>query len=477
MRFALNAVLARQVGPTTFGVYALAFTYSELLGICGAFSFPQALVQLDHGRRRLFGTVLWMSIAVTLALLVPAAVAAPFIGTRNGQAVAGTFLALVALRMLMALSSCVEGEMQRAYSYGRLAVIRVSGIALSAGAAWLAAANDWHLGALFLRDFVPLATVLVVGGILAVRAGGWRIFQIDKGTASEVWSLGRSLITVRGLEMAFAYTDQLIVGVALGTHELGLYAQARYLAQLPNAALAPVTNAVGLRVMSGIRSDQARLGRARSVLQYGLARVTTAAWVACFVAPDLLLLGSFGPDWLGAAEMLRALSPFVLLLPFFELEKALLVATRSWRGVRRAYVAMVVTLAVGTWTFARLYGGAGAAVAATAALLVGAALVRVSARREAPVEAGNLWPPLMSAGVGIAAGMGWRHASGALPPFAQGAAAVAISEAVYACALVILERKRLIAESRYVIGHLMGQRATPLGRASKTASSTTNVAP
>jgi hypothetical protein len=222
--------------------------------------------------------------------------------------------------------------MQRDFTYGRLAVLRVAGIALSGVAACVAAVRA-GIAEPLPEDAVPLLLVVVAGGLVAARARGWEILRIDARSASEVWSLGRSLIKVRGLEIAFTRLDHVIVGVLLGTRELGLYSQARYLASLPNAALSPATNAVGLRVMAEVRDDPRLLGRAYSVLQYGLTRVAMAAGVACFVAPDLAISVSLGPEWLGAADVLRALSLLIVVMPLFELEKVLLVARRSWRGI------------------------------------------------------------------------------------------------------------------------------------------------
>jgi O-antigen/teichoic acid export membrane protein len=458
LRFALTAVLARHLGPGTFGAFALAFSYSELLCIVGAFSFPQALVQLDDARGRLFGTVLWMTTASALALLVPAAVAAPFIRMRDGDAVGSTFLALVALRTLTGVAGCLECAMQRSYSYGRLATVRVVGIAASAVAAYAAMAHDWRLGALFLRDAVPPAVLLVLAGLAAWPANRRELFRIDRRTASEVWSLGRSLLIVRGLEIGFTRLDQLMVGLMLGTGELGLYSQAKYLATLPNAALAPATQAVGLRVMSGFRSSPIHLGRTYSMLQYGVARLTIAAVVACFVAPDLVIAVSLGRQWLGAADILRALSVWMLLLPLFEIEKALLSARRRWRAVYVAYVAKVAILAVGTWGFARL-GGVGVALGATAALFSGWLLARASARREARAEECNHGPVLLAGAAGIAAGMIWRHASGGLSALAQAATGAAIAEFALIAALLLLERERLFAESRFVIRRLFDRGA------------------
>ncbi len=459
LRFALNAILARYLGPTTFGVFALAFSYSELLGAIGAFSFPQALVQLDPDRRRLLGTALWMTVLVTAALLVPALVAMPFIRARDGSAVAGAFLALVALRTLNGVTACVEGEMQQTYSYGRLALMRVAGVVVSAAAAYAAVVGGWRLGALFLREAVPFAVVLVIGGAFAVRANGLELFRIDRATAREIWALGRSLVKVRGLEIGFARLDHLVVGVVLGTHDLGLYSQARYISTLPNAALAPATNAVGLRVMSGVKDDPARLGKAYSVLQYGLARLTIGTGVACLVAPDLVIALALGPEWLEAADILRGLSLWIVLLPLFELDKALLVARRSWGGVYAAYVVKVVLLAAGVWAAARLSGPVGAALAASAALLAGFLVARAAARREVRARSGTCWPAMIASGVAIAAGAAARHASNGLAPLAEALSGLAVAGTAYVATLMLLERDRLLEESRYVIGRLFGRGA------------------
>lgn len=447
VRFGGNLVLARLLVPADFGLFALAAAYAEVLGIAGAFSFPQSLVQLDERTEGLLDTAFWMTLAAAAALTLLAVAAYPLVRFANGPAVATLFLALAAGRVVTGASACFEGILQQRFRFGGLAALQTASVALGVALAVALARAGAGAVALVARDLWP-AAVVAATLYAYFRVRGHKIGRtFNPRTARDVWRLGRSLLLVRGSEVAYQRADQLLVGWLLGPAQLGLYSQARYLASLPNAGLGPATTMVGLRTFSVVRGDPARQAQAFSLLQYFLANIMVPLGVFVSIAPERIITLAYGPPWIDAAPSLRIFSLWMVVLPLFESEKTFLVSAQRWAPIRWSYVLQIVVFAAASGPLAHKFGAPGIALAIAIAILCGLFLLGRAVRTEIALEGRIYLGPVAAGCVALLAG----HAATA---FMAPLSAATLALAPYVTLLWLFDRARLRAQTGYVARRL-----------------------
>jgi PST family polysaccharide transporter len=450
LRFPANILLARMLGPLTLGQFALAMSYSEILGILGSFSFAQALVQLDQRLEKLVDTVFWMTMAVTIVIFGLSAAIYPVLRHFQGPEVAKLFLALVAAKIITGASSTLEGVLQQRFHFGRLATLRLVtsglGMVLALAAAWMGGGAL----ALLVRDVSPMAMGIVVIWVGMKRSGVAISFSICRKTAREVWQLGRALFLVRGAEVAYHRADELIVGLVLGPTSLGFYSQARYLASLPNAALAPATAAVGLRTMSALREDVPRLQRAYCLLQYCLAIVMLPLGLVAFLGSDLIVRTMLGPGWMPTAHALKALSLWMIILPLFESEKTFLIATQKWWTISLTFVVQLSIVAVLAYPLSRWMGAPGIALLTAVSLLGGLVFMGSAIRRQVQVKKGIYRTTTLAGVAGVVAGMSVRWALAPRGLVFSSLLSVFAGLTCFTAILLAVDGRRVREEARYI---------------------------
>jgi O-antigen/teichoic acid export membrane protein len=339
--FVIGLLLARLLGPEIFGLYALVAAIDQLIGMIGAFSIQLALVQHPRESARLYDTAFGLSLLLGVAGLLAAFALAPVVGHFRSPQAAWLLIALGVGRLITLASQAPLARLERNLQFRRVAAVGV----LSANLPNLAALGLALLGAgawsLVAKDVLHAATMLLLGFWFSdYRFRG----HVDRQAASELMAFGRPMFLSRALEIALDRIDRLLVGSWLGNVPLGLYNQARVLAET-TAVATRTLSPLAFNLYARLQGEPQRLARASGVLNYLLVRSMLAVTATLLVFPAETIRLLLGEEWLPAAPILRWLAPYAALLPLFEGLKVLLLgrgAVRLTTLVRFAQLALFV---------------------------------------------------------------------------------------------------------------------------------------
>jgi O-antigen/teichoic acid export membrane protein/2-polyprenyl-3-methyl-5-hydroxy-6-metoxy-1,4-benzoquinol methylase len=311
--FASSALIARTLGPTGRGIYALPIAF---LGIVMALSHVglESANVFHAGRgvalRRLWGTD--AVAAVLFSLVAWAAVAllalASFSGTIQ-QIPTGWIVVAVAQLPVVLMSMYWSSLLQLEGSFGSTAVRVVVAASLHAGAVAIFA----MLG--HLTPFTALALTWVTVGVtwvLVFRLGIRRRIAnatMDRQLLVKGISIGLRTQMATMLVFLLLRVDQLLVQRTLGFHALGLYAIAVVVAELLWLVTDPLAGSVLRHLVAADQDDEHRLGFATARLELLAAAVVCAVlWVA---APYVIRI-AYGDAYLDAVWPIRWLLPGVV---------------------------------------------------------------------------------------------------------------------------------------------------------------------
>lgn len=443
INFAGIAVLARHVSPAAFGTYALAQSYYEIFGAIGLLPFSQAVVQLGS-LPAIADTALIMAVVVRVALLLLSIPVALVVAHYNGRTVAMIFVLLGVVYIFDSIRSSMASVMERDLHYRGLSAAKmVSGIGASVVAV---CAGVLGLGtyALVLRDALM---VLFVVGIYVANARRWRLptgRSFDRDTARRVWRFAKSLFWVRSLDQVLARADRALLGNVLGLEGLGYFHQSKYLASLPQSAMAPATMQVAIATYSRVRDDRPRLGRAFELVQYFVLRVVPIVGLAAVLFPEEILRTLYGARWLPAAPTFRVLGIYATLLPILENYRSFATALQEWARLRWSIIAQGVLLVLALVLLAPRYGVIGAAWATCLAPLAALATLRPLVSRRVESLHGSVSPVMLAVALALAAGWGAHRllvGEGATKLLVVKFGTVVV---VYLLSLVAADRRRLL---------------------------------
>jgi len=450
VNFAGIAVLARYVSPADFGSYALAQSYNEIVLAIGLFPFAQAVVQLGN-LRAIGDTALIMGVILRLAQLLLSVPLAFVVARYNGRTVGILFFLFALLAILDGLRSNMSAVMERNLHYRGMSIAKVAagvaGSSLAVGAAILGFGSY----ALVFREALVVALVLAV---YLVNARRWNLptgRSFDRATARHVWRFSKALFWVNSLERILARLDRVALGNLLGVEALGYFHQSKYLATLPQAAMAPANMQVAIATYTKVRDDPPRLARAFDVVQYFVLRVVPLAGLAMVLFPEEILRTMYGARWLPAAPTFRILGIYATLLPILEGYRTFSVALEQWAALRWSIIAQAVVLVAALAVLVPRYGAIGAAWATCIRPVVGFAILgRAVSRRIHPATHGRV-PPVLGA-FAAALGGGWAlqqlvtaHGGTRMLLLKLGVASF-----LYVLGLLIIERKGIFERVSYL---------------------------
>ena len=145
---------------------------------------------------------------------------------------------------------------------------------------------------------------------------GWRpVRQFSVAALRSMSGYSSRLLASALLNSLFDNLYSLVIGKLYSARELGLFARARSLQDLPSVSLSNVVSKVTLPAFASIRSDVPRLGVVLRRSLRLIMMVNTPLMVSMALYADPIIHGLLGPQWLPAAPYLRILCATGVLLP------------------------------------------------------------------------------------------------------------------------------------------------------------------
>lgn len=300
----VSLVLARMLGPTAFGLIAMANVYIFFVEMLVRQGLVAAIVQRPGLTRVHMDTAFWMITAV-IAVLIPVSIAlSPFWAELNQTPdLQPVIIGLSPVLALKGLAVVQEAQMRRRLDYRVLALrtnlaVALGGLAGIASA--LAGAGVW---ALVVQQLITSAVEVVV----LWRVSDWRPSRrFDRAAAREL--LGFSAFSgVAGLGVFLDQRmDALMIGLFFGPAAAGLYRLAVRLADTLTMAVGGALQSISLPELSRFTRDQDAFNRRTGEILRLTAVVTVPFFaVLALVARPLLTL--LGPDWGPAVSALQVL--------------------------------------------------------------------------------------------------------------------------------------------------------------------------
>lgn len=470
MNFGLNLLLARLLFPKDFGQFALAGSLAEILSIATGFSFSQGIIQMQDAPG-VVETAYVLSLRLYAGLLAGGAALAALLSTHYPGPFIPLFFALFTVRNLSVISYVYSAQLERAFLYNQLSLVRILSTLFSIAAALMLARAGAGVWSLLGRE-VALSLVTLVGVWIA---SGWRYRGgYNRATARRLWEFGRQMFVARALEIIWYRGDTAVLGVLAGTLSLGFYDRGRYLAEFGHYVVSFAAVQVAFPVYARLQGRQDALAYAYRLSHGLLVRLLLPLliWLALFPTELVGLLYGAGVRWVETARILPWLAVFGFLFPIVENIKVLLTGIGRLGDAVRVRLVQVLVAAPLLVPAIRLWGLRGAA-AAMVLSEIGGLIVGYRALRP---RVGGLYlsaylrPGLAAAIAGgtVAAGrslhlLPWVGRLGY-------AANLAAAAGLYVVLLILIDRQQLQEHLWALVGGFRGQTPAELEQVSADAS-------
>ena len=432
-------VLARLIAPDQFGLLGAALLAVDMLRTISETGVRTTLIQQKEVTRDDLDTAWTLQVVRGLALaglcLVGGNAWAAWLGDPG---VAEVLIWVAPVLLLEAFGNVATVEFERKLDFRRRFLHQGSGaivdVVLSVALA------------IILRDVRALAVGIVAGQAVQLIAGYVLMPRlprprIARGSLVAQWKFGRWILLSTVLIFLGKQGDDLVVGRLVGVEWLAFYQMAWRIAGLPAAEISNLAATVLFPTLASVKDDRDRL-------RAGYVQVVQLTSVVAFpLCAAVFVLGGPATERLLTAAWLPMV-PALQVLALGGAFRAIVGPGPLWLSVGRPDLRTklqaidLATLAVAIVPLTMLYGITGAAIAATARVVVGKLAALAFTERWfggtwRPVSVALVIPALAAIGAGSLA----RATIGAAGPSVVGlAAAVVVLAATYYVLLRLLDR-------------------------------------
>jgi len=311
LSFSIYVLLARLVGPTSYGLIALASVYLGLIEVFMNQGFGTALVQRKDLQNEHLDSVFWVNLAIASVLAVGSIVLANSLATLFGEVQLAPVIQWLAISSVLAsLETVPRAILVRNMGFRALSVRSLSGL-LAGGIVGISMA--WFDFGVWSLVGQQLANLLV--GTAAVWwVVPWRpSWRISKSHLRDVYGFSMSLLGTDLLWYGAQRIDQTLIGYVFGASALGPYAlAARSIALVRDLVTGPV-QMVALPALSTLQEEWERLRNAF----YSFTELVTAVVVPAFfgiaaLAPSFVPI-VFGDQWVSAVPLFQVLAVYAIV--------------------------------------------------------------------------------------------------------------------------------------------------------------------
>ena len=398
---AIGIALARVLGPSEFGVFAIAMVTLLAILSFNELGVSLAIVRWPDEPRGIAPTVNTIAVATSALLTGAMVVAAPWVSTALGDVRATPVVQVLAVSILInGLVATPAAMLQREFMSRQRMIADQLNSWLGAGVSLALALAGW--GAM------SLAAGRIVGSVAAaIVFYRWSPvpyrFGWDPAVARHLFSFGLPLAASSIVVFGSGYADQVVVGTTLGATALGYYALAFNLASWPVSIFSQPLRQVAPAAFARLQHDPERMRRNFASAAVVLSAVALPACLAIAGAAKPVVGFVYGSPWFPAAAALAWLAAQAALRIWFELTYDYLVILGRSRGLLLIQVGWFAAGVPAMLLGARVAGIGGVAAAQfLVALTVVVGLYGWQLQRSGM----RLWPLLRGLWLPVLAGIG-----------------------------------------------------------------------
>lgn len=312
--FVLFLVLARLLGPTQFGLFALASLIVEIGRIVAGAGLGDAVTREVDLTERFSSTAFWFAQFLGLAVGALVALGAPWYAMLvNDRSVIPVIQALAVLMPISALGVVHSARLARDFGHKTLAWQGLLTGAIAGAAAVFCAYTGMGVWSLVVQGAVGS----LLGTALIWWSCRWRpALVFDVALLRSLLAFNLSMMASQLLWILLVRMQDIFIGRAYGAAEVGRYRVAwRLIEMIGQTFLAPISS-VALVTLSNLQGDRERFSAAYNrFIAVAALGVFPMLFGFAVLANDVVLL-LFGDQWAGAGEIARVLClmavPFVM---------------------------------------------------------------------------------------------------------------------------------------------------------------------
>ncbi|QFS45839.1 lipopolysaccharide biosynthesis protein [Nostoc sphaeroides] len=322
--FAVFFILARLLGPETFGLIALASVFLAFLQVFFDQGFTQAIVQRQDLEVEHLDTAFWANLGISVLLAILCVSGASFVSNLFKEPQLIPIIRYLSIGFLITAFSSVQNAIfQRKLAFKTLATRSLVAVAIG-GVVGITMAfmgfGVWSIVGQQLSN--NLAGVLIIWWV-----SDWRPkLRFSVRHFKELFSFG---VNVMGMNLFYFFSrrsDDFLIGYFLGSSALGYYTIAYRVFSILTELLTSTIAKVTLPTFSKLQHEPERLRNALYEAIQLTSLITFPAFLGTLILAPEIVEVVFGTKWLPSVPVMQILNLTGIAYAYFYFNGSVLMA-------------------------------------------------------------------------------------------------------------------------------------------------------
>lgn len=322
--FGVFFLLARLLGPETFGLVALSSIFLNFLQVFVDQGFSQAIIQRKDLEPEHLDTAFWTNLGMGIFLATITISSANLIAVFFKEpAIIPIIRCLSVTFLLIAFSSVQNAILQRQLAFKSLAKRTLIGVLIGGLVGVTMALSGFGVWSLVAQQITSsLVQVLVLWRVSDWRPG----LRFSQRHFQELFSFGINVLGMNIFNFFNRRSDDFLIGYFLGSVALGYYTVAYKLLLVLTELLTSVIAKVSLPTFARLQEEPERL---RNALYQAIKLTSLITFPGFFgmviLAPEIVRV-IFGEQWLPSIPVMQVLNLIGILYAYFYFNSAVIMA-------------------------------------------------------------------------------------------------------------------------------------------------------
>ena len=309
----VNLVLARLLSPQEFGIIGMTSIFITLSTSLVDSGFTGALTRKKKVSEKDLNTVFYFNLLTSVCLYLLLYFTAPLISGFFGQPILVPVIRILGLSLIVTALSIVQKVLLvRKIDFRTQAVVSVIAAVLGGAAGiWIATAG-YGVWSLVVMQLVRLSLTTV---LLWFFSGWMPSFMFSTDSFREMFSFGGRLLLTAIISTLWSEIYSFIIGKVYAPSVLGQYSRADKFRNMVTSNVSIVMQRVTYPVLSSIRDEKERQGRAYRKIIRTTVLISFTAVLGLAAVSEAFVLTLVGDQWIPAIGYLRILCLSGLFMP------------------------------------------------------------------------------------------------------------------------------------------------------------------
>ena len=311
--FLISIILARILMPEDFGLIGILSIFIAISQVVIESGFGEALIQKVDCNDVDYSTAFFFNIFISISVYLLLFFCAPLIASFYHEPKLCSLTRVLALNIVFGSFNIVQrSKLKRSFNFKALAIVTFGGVVVGGSSGLILAKLGYGVWALVAQT---ISTTIACMFLYPFFTKWHPLFVISKESFDYLWNYGSKMLVTGVFSSIQTNIANILIGRYYKANQVGYYAKAQKLGEMPSQVLFSVFNNVTFPTFCGLQNDRQKLVLAYKRILFNTVLVVCPIIILLSLLSEPIVMLLLTEKWAPSIPLLQILLLARMFLP------------------------------------------------------------------------------------------------------------------------------------------------------------------